>query len=563
MTLEEFSNLVDEGDPWEILGLPATSEIKAIKRAYAARLKIVRPEDAPALFQTLREAYEWALAVAPHVQVEDQSDAPAQFDVFVEAENTFALPPETALNTEITSQIALPQTAFPSQSIEFFNLGPVQILPEPLQTPSAVDQNEAIAQPKPFDLMRTLADFQNAALKQASLDTGGIQALVDWLGHRPELVPLMQRTQFEREIGAQMQADAQSEQVKRWPENALIAAHRYFGWGDIHARISQRLRSAINAAELALSYRVVKPKWYQRLNRLGEIYRLQQPFNLFDRLMRGLIWQYEEKPQQIFAELAAQQVTPEAIFNIEAVAFERKLMAFGFNWPRTLVVLTRCIVLPMIIVLLTYLIEPTNSVVDLAKISIGLSLIAITTWAVCVSNKAIARRIWRESVPPEKFEDIEFEKELPDLNKSAPFFSPTLRNLLLSSAAVQGLSWALVMPMPGLFLASFISVAIAGITFMVSITVISTVIISLAPATHQAGFFIALIVLLASVGFYLWQKKFGRAEAIFSKLMQRRQHIKPVQANWGESFFGSAGSNRFFWWLIAVFVIQAARHFGK
>ena len=48
--------------PWALLGIAPTRQARDIKRAYAARLKTVRPDDDPAGFQALRQAYEWALA---------------------------------------------------------------------------------------------------------------------------------------------------------------------------------------------------------------------------------------------------------------------------------------------------------------------------------------------------------------------------------------------------------------------------------------------------------------------------------------------------------------------
>lgn len=57
---------------WDILGTEPTGDERALKRAYAKRLKVTRPEDDPAAFQELRDAYEYALRHAHLIAAELQ-----------------------------------------------------------------------------------------------------------------------------------------------------------------------------------------------------------------------------------------------------------------------------------------------------------------------------------------------------------------------------------------------------------------------------------------------------------------------------------------------------------
>ncbi len=59
---------------WVILGIEPTTEIKAIRSAYAARLKTIDVDMDPAAFMALRDAYEWAQDYARYSVYDDDDD---------------------------------------------------------------------------------------------------------------------------------------------------------------------------------------------------------------------------------------------------------------------------------------------------------------------------------------------------------------------------------------------------------------------------------------------------------------------------------------------------------
>lgn len=91
--------------PWSTLGLDATGDAVAIKRAYAALLKRTRPDDDPAGYQALRAAYDAALERAgarPRTAgiVQPPPATPAMDEATDEPQDTFAPQRATAAHAE-------------------------------------------------------------------------------------------------------------------------------------------------------------------------------------------------------------------------------------------------------------------------------------------------------------------------------------------------------------------------------------------------------------------------------------------------------------------------------
>lgn len=85
-------------DPWRVLGLEATGDTRAVKRAYARLLKSTRPDEHPEQFQALHAAYKRALGLA-----EQRARAAAASDTEPETETgkrTEKKSPATAAETQ-------------------------------------------------------------------------------------------------------------------------------------------------------------------------------------------------------------------------------------------------------------------------------------------------------------------------------------------------------------------------------------------------------------------------------------------------------------------------------
>lgn len=77
------------GYPWTLLGIDPSDDERAIRRAYAAKLKVTRPDEDPAGFQALLEARDMALQMSRYAFADapDEQEVPPQLAVVSVAED--------------------------------------------------------------------------------------------------------------------------------------------------------------------------------------------------------------------------------------------------------------------------------------------------------------------------------------------------------------------------------------------------------------------------------------------------------------------------------------------
>lgn len=119
---------------WQILGIEPTDNIRAIKRAYAARSAAVHPEEHPEAFQQLHEAYQEALEraefIKAHPPLDRQEAAEQETPQATTSQPTAPTPQQGTTQPSVPQQEAAPPSD-PSPAAPF---------PQPEAQPSVLNQ---------------------------------------------------------------------------------------------------------------------------------------------------------------------------------------------------------------------------------------------------------------------------------------------------------------------------------------------------------------------------------------------------------------------------------------
>ena len=213
--------------PFPVLGLAPDADERTIKRAYAAKLKTVRPDEDPAGFQRLNEAYraalQWAQSrpVPPSAaDVDDAGEAAVETTVAATAEARTRAPPHAGE--------AQPPPPSPSAPLRVRQV-PEAEPPTPPEAPPSLpteagptDAGPAPPAPAPFDAARFHYAFAIAA---ANASPRGFR---QWLDAQPELLSL----QLKPQLGRSLLAFLAQEQPPMREEN-FQAFCACFGYDDV------------------------------------------------------------------------------------------------------------------------------------------------------------------------------------------------------------------------------------------------------------------------------------------------------------------------------------------
>lgn len=302
-------------DFWRVLAIAPTNDVRQIKRAYAAKLKQVRPEDDPIAFQRLRDAYEWALEhrinwiaetgeAAEHPARARTCDPVPSADEAYFTQHVVSFVPSygrtvTALadsNAQLVCKMPL------EPSVKRDSRAAWELTPQAL--PVAVE-----FLPK----LRSVAEFFDALFDFAEQEMVPEQVL-RWILDQPEWDSLVHRPAIEAAF------EPAFEQA-RWPWAAVLAVTNLLRWeapGSNHRKL-RAVRFARLQQQLGSSK---KPRWKIPLSKSCTAYALMRPPPRFWHLIRPIL-PLSAWVDLLFTEVEAAGFAADEIFDVHHVTSER------------------------------------------------------------------------------------------------------------------------------------------------------------------------------------------------------------------------------------------------
>ena len=537
---------------WAMLHIAPTSDLKAIKRAYATQLKAHRPEDNAEHFQRLREAYEWACQIGVHcLDEEEEDEEDEEYDEYedgsqIESESTVGATakPDSADANPIVAQTApelalivasvpthFPITFEPPASLNFPPLNPIFTDFADITEPPPFVANPVVAAvPAPeahiaYALstepvkprIRTPAEFLTN-LWTGSQPLKSIPEIQSWLQAQAEYESLQLRPNLEA-----MLAEAFTEQCWPWP--VVLAVAELLEWGTIGNVVGNELNQAVQLAYLQQRAAITrKPSWHQLLSKTAAAYFLLTPFSWPQTLLSALLPRTQHI-DELCDEVARAGVDPSLVFNPQQIEFQRTLRRINFNVPRIAYALMRLIGWPLLFSLLFITLDSTAPLVGLA---FGVTCFAI--WACYVANRLLFRMIWTPSPSGTgtKAFWLGIGATIAAASISAAFRWPNFAMLL---------AVFMLLAVAQNFATAFASGALGTIVAMVSAAIIWPT-----QASEKFSFTIPIALSVVSMCLFVYQRRMP-TEKLLESLISPPARSKPPAA--------AAEGNFNWWWIIA------------
>lgn len=415
----------------ELLAIAPTDDTRAIKKAYAARLKVVRPDDDPIAFQALRDAYTFAFEAAaflrglPDHENQQKSDARA-------AQENSDIRVQYATQSEIVPAGGPGAMDFESPSHSLDSKLPQ---PAPLVAGPPVTRDGNVNAPFRPALLAIQDSAPNPPLRSwpvmaqayAQLIVLNQATALAWLYAQPEFDFLANRS----ELSVQFQELALTLPLS-WPK--LAALSEFLDWGDAVSDVHPAVREKLHFSEMAdeVQNRPVNQRYLQELRsvpaRHGVLthwlglrlfssdfpaWMLHQPFSwwlLVLSAFRPMLYQ----TNQILFQLHSLYVAPEELFNAKQLRAQQQLRYVGFNKFKAAQHLPRIVLLPLFFLAVLYFSPLRKTPFDLADLVVvwvfsGCLAAAwlfvqlhqnhrIIIWHLAQSQKAIQPLLWLGTV---------------------------------------------------------------------------------------------------------------------------------------------------------------------